>query len=373
MRLRSWSKIIVSFVICLLLAGIANPVSAAEESLQALMLRKMFASPTDQWQKVLKDNRQLLDTSFFERVEARMRWSIDNGQIDDALRFAYAGDLAGEVVKRKTDYRLQMAQLFRHRGNMVLAADIVSNILITDPHDNEAKFYKASLMHDGGKLLEAYPIYEELYRDGVHKAECAYRMALVDIQKQDILLAKKRLEDAIKIDPQHDMARIELAKLDKFISSASFAPPTTSKAATIPVDTNDTWNDKRITTLMDDASFALASNEPNKAIDLYNQVIALDPTMAKAYVNVGAIYFQQGEFEMAMRNFILANKYSPNSFEITRYMGFCCEGMYDQNGDKRDLARASDYYAQSNSLNPNNDLIKFDLNRIEAKKNAVAK
>ena len=96
-------------------------VYGADEASQVLMLRRVFAASVDTWSSILEDNRKLLDKSFFERVESRIKWSIDNGQVEDAVRFAYVGDLAGKVVNRKTDYRMQMAQLFRKLGNFSLA------------------------------------------------------------------------------------------------------------------------------------------------------------------------------------------------------------------------------------------------------------
>ena len=372
---RKWFKAVISLALCLLTVGLAQPCRAAEESMQALMLRKLFATPLDGWRKVLEDNKNILDTSFFQRVEARIRWSIDNGQVDDALRFALAGDTAGAVVKRKTDYRIQMSQLFRHRGNLTLAADIISNVLITEPENNEAKFYQASLMHDNGHLIEAYPIYEELYKKNIHKAECAYRMGLIDIQKQEILDARKHLQEAVKLDPKHDLARIELAKVDKFIDNASFAPPSSAsksdKDSALPLSLPGEKN-INIENLMADASFAMSSNEMDKAADIYGQVIAKDPKYVKAYVNLGAIYFQQGEFDQALRNFTVANKLSPNDFSITRYIGYCYEGLYDANGNPGDLAKAGEFYKQSGTLNPGNELIQFDMHRITAKMNAKA-
>ncbi|MDO5295700.1 MAG: tetratricopeptide repeat protein [bacterium] len=370
---RNWLKATISLALCVLMVGLAQPSRAAEESMQALMLRKLFATPLDGWKKVLEDNRNILDTSFFQRVEARIRWSIDNGQVDDALRFALAGDTAGSIVKRKTDYRVQMSQLFRHRGNLTLAADIINNVLVTDPDNSEAKFYQASLMHDNGHLIEAYPIYEELYKKNIHKAECAYRMGLIDVQKQEILEARKHLQEAVKLDPKHDLARIELAKVEKFIDSATFAPPTSAakndKNAALPLTLPGESN-INTENLMADASFAMSSNEMDKAAEIYGQIIAKDPKYVKAYVNLGAIYFQQGEFDQALRNFTVANKLSPNDYSITRYLGYCYEGLYDASGNQSDLAKASDYYKQSSTLNPGSELIKFDLHRITAKMSA---
>ena len=125
-------------------------VQAADESSQVLMLRRVFATSVEYWPDILKKDTKLLDKSFFERIEARLKWSIDNGQIEDAVRFAYVGDLAGRIVNHKTTYRMQMAQLFRKIGNYSMAMDVINNVCITEPDNNDAIFYRASLLQDGG-------------------------------------------------------------------------------------------------------------------------------------------------------------------------------------------------------------------------------
>ncbi|HBM97559.1 TPA: hypothetical protein DD394_08830, partial [bacterium UBP9_UBA11836] len=128
-----------SFAVAALLGvslSFATPVQAADEASQVLMLRRVFSAPVEAWPTVLKNNTRLIDKSFFERVEARIKWSIDNGQVEDAVRFAYVGDLAGQAVGRKTDYRMQMSQLFRKLGNFSMSLDLINNVCILEP-DNK--------------------------------------------------------------------------------------------------------------------------------------------------------------------------------------------------------------------------------------------
>ena len=75
-------RFITSFAAAALLGvslSFAAPVQAADEASQVLMLRRVFSAPVEAWPTVLKNNTRLIDKSFFERVEARIKWSIDNG------------------------------------------------------------------------------------------------------------------------------------------------------------------------------------------------------------------------------------------------------------------------------------------------------
>lgn len=87
----------------LLLAAL--PAHAADEAEQARMLKELFRRPFPEWREVMQQNRSLLDDSFFERVEKRIRWSRDHGQVDDAVRFGIVGDLAAGVVGRPPRFR----------------------------------------------------------------------------------------------------------------------------------------------------------------------------------------------------------------------------------------------------------------------------
>jgi tetratricopeptide (TPR) repeat protein len=86
----------------------------ADEGQQVRMLKLMFAQPEDRWQQVLTENKSLLDPEFFQRVEQRIRWSLGQSQVGDAIRFAQVGDLALGVVGEKPRFVAELAYYANH-------------------------------------------------------------------------------------------------------------------------------------------------------------------------------------------------------------------------------------------------------------------
>lgn len=101
------------FLVGLALFALTLPAFPADEKEQAKFLRQLFSCPESEWTQVLNENTPLLDDSFFERCEARIKWDMANNQVEDALRFAYVCDLASEVTGRPAkNYRLELKRAF---------------------------------------------------------------------------------------------------------------------------------------------------------------------------------------------------------------------------------------------------------------------
>lgn len=379
------ARYLVSFLLLLgTIVSITSAVPAADEAQQVLMLRKVFAAPVFEWPTIFGENKKLIDDSLFERVEKRIRWSLDNGQVEDAIRFAYAGDLAAQSVGRKTDYRLQMSQLFRKIGNVSMALDLVSNILITDPKNIEAKYYQASLLQDANKFEDAYPLYEELIKEGAKVADCYYRIGLIDLMRQDITKAQEHFQKAVKDNPKHEAARKELAKIDAVVANATFVPKTPAGDSGIPFGSLNggsrpapTDNTVEITNIMTNAetarSAANAGTEDSparmkRAIELYRQAIKLDPKLAEARILLGTALYQEGELDEAIENLEIAVGLAPLDANAMRYLAYCYERRYDTGNKKGDLDKATTLFERSQKLNPSNAFIGYDLKRINEKK-----
>ena len=70
---------------------------------------------------MLVDHRDQLDDAFFERVMARILWSVENNQVDDAIRFALVGDMASQTMGRPGQYRATLIEAFEKAGNIEAA------------------------------------------------------------------------------------------------------------------------------------------------------------------------------------------------------------------------------------------------------------
>lgn len=367
-------------ILLILLSGLLPaPARAADETQQVLMLKKVFSSPTTQWSEILEQHRNLLDASFFERVEKRIRWSLDNGQVDDALRFAIAGDLAGRAAGRKTNYRLDLAQLFLKLNNIQMVIDLLDNILVMEPNDQPARFLKASVLHDGGNLVDSYTYYVALAGEGYRKAECLYRMALIELRKEDPGLARTHLEEAVRLDPRHVLAKQELDNVVKGLSELHFVPEgagTTSNPNSPPFGgtpnqggpnslTPDQKN--RADDFLAQAEVARDQGDLPRAVELYNQAISANPTLVKAYVYLGAVYFQTRNLDTAINTLVRASELNPRDAEAWRFLGYCYERRFDAKQEAGDLQKAMEAFQKSTDLDPSNEILKMDLQRLQDK------
>lgn len=352
---------------------VSYPVQAADEASQVLMLRRVFSAPVEYWPDLLKKNTDLIDKSFFERVEQRMKWSIDNGQVEDAVRFAYVGDLAGNVVNRKKNYRMQMSQLFRKLGNVSMALDLINNVCIFEPDNKEALFYKASLLQDAGNNVDSYPIYKQLAQDNYNRSECYYRMALLELQRDEIELARDHLKECIKLDSKHTLARKSLDQIERALAKATFIPKDDLQGSGLPVaNLKDmpisTSNSSKASALATQGNSALKEGSLTKAQEFYDQSLALDANSAPALMGSGIISFRQGDLEGAIRNFQAASKnFTVGNADLEHYLGCCYELRYDLKKDKSDLEKAQQHFEKCQELNPQYDLVKMDLKRIYKK------
>ncbi len=361
-------------LLCLgLLLATAGPARAADESLQVLMLKKLFATSTMQWREILDQNRNILDNSFFERVEKRIRWGLDNGQVEDAIRFAVVADMAGLSVKRSTNYRLEMAQMFLGLGNFQTAMDLIDNILVMDPKNQAVRFYKASVVHDSGNLVDSYVLYDTLVKEGYRKAEGLYRMALIELRREEQALARRHLEESLRLDPKNTLARQELDRLLQALSSAHIVPGDTGSSSTAPPFSGagaaglTPEQASRAQGFFDEAEALRSQGELVRAAELYNRSIQANPGMVKAYVYLGAVYFQMRNLEPAIRTLEQACRVGPQDAEAWRYLGYCYERRYDGSLAADDLARAREAFNKAGTLDPNNEMIKMDVQRIQAR------
>lgn len=78
------------------------------------MLRELFRSPVTEWERILTENRSILNQSFFDNVAKRIRWGVENGHIDDAHRFALVGDMAARVTGSKAVFRSDLQELLNN-------------------------------------------------------------------------------------------------------------------------------------------------------------------------------------------------------------------------------------------------------------------
>jgi tetratricopeptide (TPR) repeat protein len=103
---------------------------------------------------------------------------------------------------------------------------------------------------------------------------------------------------------------------------------------------------------------------PDKAEYFYKKVLKINPNDADTkqdlfimYYNAGKAAFDKNDYPDALKEFMLANSYNPQSDEVTGYMG----AIYQAN---HDFAKAEEYYRKSLEINPNNLSVRSNLQAL---------
>jgi len=360
-------------MLALLVVVAPLPVRAIDETLQVQFLKELFKKPESEYLEYMKQNTRVLDSTFFDRSEARMRWDLENNQVEDALRFAFVCDLAARAVGRNGQYRLGLAQAFYKAGNYAMAKDLIDSILLWDkdnpPTIMPAKEFMAHMYRNANDYFNAWNTYDELQKAGYKRHQCLNEMADIDLLQDKEERARQEFAEVLRLDPGNKFATDKLALLN---APQRFSPPgykdpvgsTPPPVASANPTASNKW-------------FALAE-ESYKAGDLekaegnYLKAIESDPTHVKARIYLGALYYRLAALDKAIEYLQAATTIDASDFEAWRYLGNCYERRFDTKGNKADLDAAVSSYQAGQKIQPADKTIQTELERALDKKNPSA-
>lgn len=351
-------------VLALALALLSSflPARAADETAQVMMLKEMFGSDQSQWKEILARHAGLLDQTFFERCESRIRWGIENNHFEDSFRFAMVADYAAMTVHRPDVYRLELAQMFVKAGNLENALDLVENILLSNNNNYAAMFIKASIFHDTQKLAEAYEIYKEVIDGNYQVAECYYRRALIDFTLGRDELGKANLAECLKREPQHKGAVALMDKLKAINDGMTITPGT-------PGPDN---NNNDVEAIFREAEKQYAAGDFTTAETLYISVLRIDRKHKAARKYLGALYYRQAQLDKAAEQLSQVATLDPGDVENWHYLGNTYERLFDTKGNPQMLSAAVDAYQKAAELDPTNQVVQSELARAQGKLSSSA-
>ena len=349
----------------LLVLLVALPGYAIDETLQVQFLKQLFQRPESEWPEMMKQNTRVLDSSFFDRSEARIRWSLENNQVEDALRFALVTDLACDAVGRTGQYRLGLAQAFYKAGNYNMAKDLTDSILLRNSKDFAAKEFYAHMYRNQMDFFNAWATYDELQKAGYKRTQCLNEMALIDLVQDKEERARQEFAEVLRIDPGNKLANEELGKLNQ---AMRFSPPgykdKPENASNPPVANSGGANRWFM-----QAEESYKAGKLDAAEGYYKKTIENDPTYVIAYVYLGALYYRQAALDNAIEVLTKAVSLDAKDFEGWRFLGNCYERRYDTKGNKADLEAAVSSYQRGQEISPEDRTIKTELERARDKKN----
>lgn len=368
-----WKKPILCAALgCSLL--ISLPALAVDEGLQVQMLKQMFRLEQSQWPQTLKDNAGLIDESFFERIDQRIRWSANNNQVEDAIRFAMVGDFACDAVGKQGGYRLGLVEAFRKSGNSELAQTLVDNILITDPGNLPAHYYRACYRRDAMDTGGAMEDFKWCIDHNYQLAPSYYFMAAICVVMDKQAEARKYVEECLKIDPNFDGAQAMLTRL----MPSTVAPEVPNIFNDIPLpESTQPVVQRKVDRKFHDQYFAKAeaafrAGKFKEAEDSYVDAINADKNHADDWIFLAALHYRLGKFDMGLRELRAGLSLDPKRVDAWRYVGCCYERMFDRSQSANELKYAKHAYERALELQPGDPVATMGLERLSSKKPKAA-
>jgi len=368
-----WKKPVLCAALgCSLL--ISLPALAVDEGLQVQMLKQMFRLEQSQWPQTLKDNAGLIDESFFERIDQRIRWSAQANQVEDAVRFAMVGDFACEAVGRQGGYRLGLIEAFTKAGNSELAQSLVDNILITDPNNLPAHYLRAGFRREAMDTGGATEDYQWCIDRNYQVAASYYFMAAMNVVMEKQAEARRLVEKCLAIEPNFAGAQDMLDKL---------------KPRTVPSDVQGIFNDiplpegsqpvaqRKVDPKFHDQYFAKAeaafrAGKFKEAEDSYVDAINADKNHPDDWIFLAALHYRLGKFDLGLRELRAGITLDPKRVDAWRYVGCCYERMFDRSQSANELKFAKQAYQKALELQPGDPVATMGLERLATKKPKAA-
>lgn len=259
-------------------------------SLERIYKRKLEDSPND--------------ASITSNLGAIMQ---KEGNFDEALRYYSKAEY---LDPSNVNTRINVGTLYQQKGDYKTAITAYDSILILNPDNIEANIYKAQSLSKLGKENEALEIYKKVLN-----------------KEPDNEIVKNSMIAAVKetMTPQQFVEYIK----KNFPNDAAY-------------------------TLYNYALDLHKKNKLTQAIEIYKEVIVLNPNNSEVYVNLAIAQSQGKDFNSALQTLNIADTKFPNNQQIAQAI----KSINAQNVDVI-LEQAADYYNNKDYQNAINEYLKI--------------
>ena len=351
------------------------PAGAADETAQIQLLKQTFRMTQPEWTSLLNENKNLLDQTFFERCDARIRWGIENNQIDDAIRFSTVADTAMKVNGQAgTVYRMTLVYAFLKANNSIMSKDILINVMLTDPDYHEAEFMYGSILKGDGSTVEAYNIYKKLAGLNYRKSDCLYHMGFIDLQIDRTEQGLKELKESMDLDPNGPAKALVL----EFERTQPRLAPSGTPFQGLPLPTSSKGPEvsaqgvAEANVYFNEGEASFKAGDVTKAKAGYLRAIQKNPGFTKAYAYLGAMLYRQGDINDAIVKLSTAYQLDGQDKETQRFLAYCYERRFDTKGNRQDLDLAQALYQKLAKASPMDAQCKAEVDRVNGKKSPSA-
>ena len=332
--------IAASFLLLFLFLFTASIAHASNEFQQRDLIHRYLNYPIEDWEKLTKANKKLLDDNLLKIIKSMMGQVLKKGmeknlRSDDippeTFLYAYLADYIGKKIKKPEQNRYWLARLYEVRGRYDKSADICNNILLEDPKNVEVMTFQADLFERMNMPKEAFDLYQRILKIDKKNKIALFHLGLMYIELARYNDAIHFFRKLLKIDPDNKVAQRFVDMYDGKI-----------KGKTPEVKRNE----KAIQHFLI-AEKMFKSGKYKAASMEYTNAIEADPTFAKAYVYLGETLMRLKKYDSAIGVLESSVKLDAKDPEAYHLMGQAYERQYNFNPDPKLLDLAIKNYRKA--------------------------
>ncbi len=201
-----------------------------------------------------------------------------------------------------------LAQAAHRSGKGAWALEILDRSIAADPSSSEARFYRAVLLQDKGRIEEAARGYEEAIRLDPRLAQAHHNLASIHHRRGRLDEAKRSLERAIEIESTSAGAHNNLGNVLRDQGLAQAALACYRKA--VELDPSLAFAHTNLGAML------LKLDQAEEALAACRRAIKLDPVSAAAHHGLGLAFERLGRAEEAQESYREALRLKPDAAGI---------------------------------------------------------
>jgi tetratricopeptide (TPR) repeat protein len=334
----------------------------ASDLRQNRLIQLYFAVPEQDWDKVTKENRDLVNQELFNKIEAGYRNHIKYAtdialnknvrrEIPDATYiFANLGDYISKQLRRTSNFRLDLAREYLKDGNLPVAVDICNNILMTEPRNIDVALLKADLFLKLGMQVEAMSVYLNIDKLDKNNETVLYRLGVLYVNLVEYDKAVSYFKRLLRLRPDNAAAK-------QFIDLYDGKTITTQKREANKTAVHHFMTAER---LYNAGSYA-------EAAEAYSMAIDNDPYFYRAYAYLGECLTRQQKYGEAQQVLSHAIHLSPKEPEAYHFLGLAFEKEFNFNRKRDLLEKALLNYEKALQMAPSYTAVREDIERARGR------
>jgi len=330
----------IAAVILILLSLIAGQAFAATEFQQKELIHRYVNYPMEDWEKLSKANKKLIDDNLLKMVKDRMYQTVMRGLSKNPRReyipsetfiFAYLADFIGKKLKKKEQNRFYLARLYEQRGRLAAAADICNNILMSEPKNIEIMVFQAELFERLRMPNEAFQVYQRILKVNKKNKRAMFRLGMLYLELAQYKHAVEIFKKLLKVDPNNNIAKRFVNLYEGKINNNPQSGSSDEKAIQHFLLAERLFNKGK---------FSAAAKE-------YSNAVGADPTFGKAYIYLGVALMRQKKYDSAIGVLENAVKVSKDDSEAYHFLGLAFERKFNYSADVKLLDKAIENYQKA--------------------------